>query len=89
MDGNEAIRSSSPPHRQRWNKGKLIGAKPPLRASHGAMLSEVKRLDSLNCACTLHRPEKGTHSRRFAGHTAAMFARHGNYQRGLLDSAAK
>src|ERR1700747_889872 len=25
---------SIPPRRQPWNKGKLIGAKPPLRASH-------------------------------------------------------
>src|SRR5215468_266636 len=34
MDRNEAIPSSSPARRQPWNKGKLIGAKPPLRASH-------------------------------------------------------
>jgi integrase len=34
MNDNEAILSSSPPRRQPWNKGKLIGAKPPLRASH-------------------------------------------------------
>ncbi len=34
MNENEAIPSSSPPGRQPWNKGKLIGAKPPLRASH-------------------------------------------------------
>jgi integrase len=34
MNDNEAIPSSSPPRRQPWNKGKLIGAKPPLRASH-------------------------------------------------------
>jgi hypothetical protein len=26
--------SSIPPRRQPWNKGKLIGARPPLRASH-------------------------------------------------------
>jgi hypothetical protein len=30
MNDNEAIPSSSEP----WNKGKLVGAKPPLRASH-------------------------------------------------------
>jgi integrase len=34
MNDNEAIPSSSPPRREPWNKGKLIGAKPPLRASH-------------------------------------------------------
>ena len=34
MNDNGAILSSSPPRRQPWNKGKLIGAKPPLRASH-------------------------------------------------------
>ncbi len=34
MNENEAISSGSPPRRQPWNKGKLIGAKPPLRASH-------------------------------------------------------
>jgi integrase len=34
MNEKEAIPSSSPPRRQPWNKGKLIGAKPPLRASH-------------------------------------------------------
>jgi len=30
----EAIPSSSPWRREPWNKGKLIGAKPPLRAGH-------------------------------------------------------
>jgi hypothetical protein len=34
MKDNEAIPSSSPPRREPWNKGKLIGAKPLLRASH-------------------------------------------------------
>jgi len=34
MNENDAIPSSSPPRRQPWNKGKLIGAKLPLRASH-------------------------------------------------------
>ena len=34
MNDNGAILSSSPPRRQPWNKGKLIGAKPPLRVSH-------------------------------------------------------
>src|SRR5262245_27128147 len=34
MNENEAIPSSSSPRRQPWNKSKLIGAKPPLRASH-------------------------------------------------------
>jgi hypothetical protein len=34
MKDNESIPSSNPPRRHPWNKGKLIGAKPPLRASH-------------------------------------------------------
>ena len=34
MNENEAIPFSSSPRRQPWNNGKLIGAKPPLRASH-------------------------------------------------------
>jgi hypothetical protein len=34
MNENEEIPSSSPLRREPWNKGKLIGAKPPLRASH-------------------------------------------------------
>ena len=34
MDDKEAIPCSSPPRRRPWNKGKLIGAKPPLRVSH-------------------------------------------------------
>jgi hypothetical protein len=34
MNDDEAIPSSSPLRRQPWNKGKLIGAKPPLRASN-------------------------------------------------------
>ena len=34
MNENESIPSNSPPRPQPWNKGKLIGAKPPLRASH-------------------------------------------------------
>jgi len=34
MNEKETISSSRPPCRQPWNKGKLIGAKPPLRASH-------------------------------------------------------
>jgi integrase len=34
MNEREAIPSRSPPRRQAWNKGKLIGAKPPLRVSH-------------------------------------------------------
>src|SRR5262252_1353968 len=34
MSENESISSNSPPRPQPWNKGKLIGAKPPLRASH-------------------------------------------------------
>jgi integrase len=33
MNENDAIPSGSPP-RQPWNKGKLVGAKPPLRPSH-------------------------------------------------------
>ena len=34
MSENESIPSNSPPRPQPWNKGKLIGPKPPLRASH-------------------------------------------------------
>ena len=34
MNDNEAIPSNRPPRREPWNKGKLIGAKPPLRTSH-------------------------------------------------------
>jgi hypothetical protein len=34
MNEREAIPSSSRPRREAWNKGKLIGAKPPLRVSH-------------------------------------------------------
>jgi len=34
MSENESIPSSSPPRPQPGNKGKLIGAKPPLQASH-------------------------------------------------------
>jgi integrase len=34
VNDDEAIPSSSTPRREPWNKGKLIGAKPPLRASH-------------------------------------------------------
>jgi integrase len=34
MNDDEAIPSSSPPRCEPWNKGKLIGAKPPLRVSH-------------------------------------------------------
>ena len=34
MSENVSIPANSPPRPQPWNKGKLIGAKPPLRASH-------------------------------------------------------
>jgi len=34
MNESEPIPNSYLPRRQPWNKGKLIGAKPPLRASH-------------------------------------------------------
>ena len=34
MNDNEAATSNTPPRRPPWNKGKLIGAKPPLRPSH-------------------------------------------------------
>lgn len=34
MNDNEAASSSTPSRRPPWNKGKLIGAKPPLRPSH-------------------------------------------------------
>ncbi|MBV9979385.1 tyrosine-type recombinase/integrase [Bradyrhizobium sp.] len=33
MNETQGIRSVGPPRRQPWNKGKLIGAKPPLRVS--------------------------------------------------------
>jgi len=33
MNEKETIQPSNPPRRRPWNKGKLIGAKPPLRAS--------------------------------------------------------
>ena len=33
MDNNNEIEGSKPVHREPWNKGKLIGAKPPLRPS--------------------------------------------------------
>ena len=34
MDNNHEIEDLKPIHREPWNKGKLIGAKPPLRPSH-------------------------------------------------------
>ena len=34
MNDNEATSSSTPSPRPPWNKGKLVGAKPPLRPSH-------------------------------------------------------
>src|SRR5262245_9972912 len=34
MQDNEALLTAEPTRRQPWNKGKLIGAKPPLRPSH-------------------------------------------------------
>jgi integrase len=34
MSDNEATPSSNRPRRHPWNKGKLIGAKPPLRTGH-------------------------------------------------------
>jgi integrase len=34
MNDNDAPRSECPPRRDPWNKGKLPGAKPPLRSSH-------------------------------------------------------
>ena len=34
MSENQSIPSNSPPRPQPWNKGKMVGAKPPLRASH-------------------------------------------------------
>jgi hypothetical protein len=34
MQDNEALVTDKPARRPPWNKGKLIGAKPPLRPSH-------------------------------------------------------
>ena len=34
MQDNEALLTAEPTRRQPWNKGKLVGAKPPLRPSH-------------------------------------------------------
>ena len=34
MNDNETTTSGRPPRRPPWNKGKLVGAKPPLRPSH-------------------------------------------------------
>jgi len=45
MNDNEAISSGSPPRRRPWNKGKLIGAKPPLRVSHVWSIRTKLQLD--------------------------------------------
>ena len=34
MDNNHETKNLKPVHNEPWNKGKLIGAKPPLRPSH-------------------------------------------------------
>jgi hypothetical protein len=34
MNYSETTNSANPPRRSPWNKGKLIGPKPPLRLSH-------------------------------------------------------
>ena len=34
MDDNREVEDLKPARRVPWNKGKLIGAKPPLRPSH-------------------------------------------------------
>ena len=34
MNDNETTTTGRPPRRPPWNKGKLVGAKPPLRPSH-------------------------------------------------------
>ena len=34
MEGDHALSALAPTRRTPWNKGKLIGAKPPLRPSH-------------------------------------------------------
>lgn len=34
MDNNHETKNLRPVRNQPWNKGKLIGAKPPLRPSH-------------------------------------------------------
>src|SRR5262249_4486638 len=34
MQDNEALLTAEPTRRPPWNKGRLIGAKPPLRPSH-------------------------------------------------------
>jgi integrase len=48
MNENEAISSSSPPRHQPWNKGKLIGAKPPLRANHVWSIRTKLQLEGRN-----------------------------------------
>jgi hypothetical protein len=35
MNDNEPINSGGPPRRSPWNKGKLVGPKPPLRLTFG------------------------------------------------------
>ena len=34
MNDNDTTATGKPPRRPPWNKGKLIGAKPPLRQGH-------------------------------------------------------
>ncbi len=34
MNDNETVATSRPPRRPPWNKGKLVGPKPPLKVSH-------------------------------------------------------
>ena len=34
MEKDHALAAEKPSHREPWNKGKLGGAKPPLRPSH-------------------------------------------------------
>ena len=34
MQDNEAVATDKPARRPPWNKGKVVGAKPPLRPSH-------------------------------------------------------
>jgi hypothetical protein len=56
MNENEAIPSSSPPGRQPWNKGKLIGAKPPLRASHVRSIRTKLQLEELHARSRIVQP---------------------------------
>jgi hypothetical protein len=52
MNENETTPSTNPSGRRPWNKRKLIGAKPPLRASH--VWSIRMNLQSKSARATSH-----------------------------------